>query len=377
MQIICEQQSLSAALSLAARCVPSRPTHPILANILLTTGNDKLTITGFDLSLGISLDIDVKVEQSGSITAPAKLLLDVVTKLPAGEISLATEDDSEHGLSVKITPKTGGIYSIRAIAGEDFPQFPDVVNDDPVLIPAGLLLDGIAKTTFAASTDEAKAVLVGVHLLVNEAKDCMEMASTDGHRLSVVKLSSESELQPLEVTVPSRSLSELQRLLAKKESAASVEISIDEGMAKFKIGDSLLVTRTKEGQYPKYNQLIPTQFTRSFVCDRKQLTASLDRIGVLAAGGNLVLMEMDTITQSVTISCESPSVGAAKESMPVQASGTSISVAFNIKYLLEGLNAMNSKDVIFNLNEHLQPVIINPVGGTNMTYLCMPVQKRD
>ena len=374
MRFSCEQQALNAALSLVSRCIPSRPTHPILANIHLETVDDsKLRVTGFDLSLGISIDIDADIDKPGKITAPAKLILDIISKLPVGQVYLSVADDNEQGLSVNVTPaSSGGNFSIRAIAASEYPEFPEVTDPSPVSIPAGLLLEGISKTVFSTSSDEAKQVLVGVHMEV--VGETLEMAATDGHRLSVVTLAHESE-SPLEVTIPSRSLSELQRLLAKKESAEAVEMVVSHGMAKFQVGDSVLVTRTREGTYPQYRQLIPRQFARNLVCDRKQLSAALDRIGVLASN-NMVVLEIDSTEQTLVISCEVPSVGAAKESMSVQVSGEPISLGMNIKYLREGLNAMSAKEVIINLNENLQPVIINPLDATKMTYLCMPVQLR-
>ncbi len=381
MQVICEQQALSAALSLVSRCVPSRPTHPILANVHLScmsgeAGKGKLRVTGFDLTLGISIDIDAYIDVRGEITVPARLILEIITKMPVGEIELIVVDDEEIGLSVKIVPAgSTGKFSIRAIAATEYPQFPEISAVQAVTVPAGMLSEGIGKTVFATSTDEVKQVLVGVHMEVID--ESLEMAATDGHRLTVIKLNSDSELHPIEVTIPSRSLSELQRLLSKKESSEMVSIIVADGMAKFQIVDGVLVTRTKEGQYPKYNQLIPKQFTRSFVCDRKQLSASLDRIGVFVSAGNsIVTLDVDSVTQSVTISCEQPDVGSAKESMSAQVSGSSISLCLNIKYLREGLNAMDSKEIIVNINESLQPVIINPLDGSKMTYLCMPVQSR-
>jgi DNA polymerase-3 subunit beta len=138
-----------------------------------------------------------------------------------------------------------------------------------------------------------------------------------------------------------------------------------------------LTSRILEGQYPAYRLLIPRQFERQLTLDRKQLVSTLERIAVLAdQKNNIVKISMDGDAGEITLSVESQDVGSGRESMPAQISGENIDIAFNIKYLMEGLKALPSPEIQMQLNGNLTPVIFTPLSGLKMTYLAMPVQLR-
>lgn len=234
---------------------------------------------------------------------------------------------------------------------------------------------------FATSADETKQVLTGVHLTVKQ--DTLEFAATDGHRLAVVETTNERPLeadeQQLEVTVPARALRELERMLA--HNAASDEpiaLYLDQGQVVFAWANQRLTSRTLEGQYPAYRQLIPRQFERQVTVERRQFLSTLERIAVLAdQKNNIVKLSIDANEQKLTLSCEAQEMGSGRESMPAQISGTDIDIAFNVKYLMEGLKALSASEIQMHLNQELTPVIFTPLGGFKMTYLAMPIQLRN
>lgn len=376
MKLVCSQSDLYNALSLSCRCVPSRPSHPILGNLLLVARDGYLHVTGFDLTLGIRTKLMASVLKEGEIAVPAKLLLDICGKLPTGDVVLSLLDDGvdERSLSIK-TDTTGGNFTIRCVSANEYVEFP-IIDSDEIVVPAGTLQEGISKTIFSASGDETKQVLTGVR--IHFAIDKIEFASTDGHRLSVVTLSSDRDVPEMGLTIPSRSLAELQRLLAKQEAVMPVTITYDDGRVMFVGNDYTLVSRTLEGNYPAYNQLIPRQFERMITVERKQLLACLDRISTVADTKNhIVKVEVNQIEQQITLSCEAPDVGSGYESISAQVTGENITLAFNVKYLTEGIKQLASTEVMINLNQPLTPAILTPLGGTKMIYLAMPVQIRD
>ncbi|WP_414585115.1 DNA polymerase III subunit beta [Scytonema sp. PCC 10023] len=387
MKLVCTQSDLSTHLSLTSRAVPSRPTHPVLANVLLQADaeNNQVSLTAFDLSLGIRTSFSAEVLHSGTIAIPAKLLNDITARLPEGEITL--EDESAtgdtlggEGSIVTLTPKSGR-YQVRAMGAEEFPELPVIENAQALHIPAGALVEGLRGSLFATSADETKQVLTGVHLTVQQ--DTLEFAATDGHRLAVVQTTNESpdtntETQ-LEVTVPARALRELARMLAHNNSQNEpVALYFDQGQVVFEWQNQRLTSRTLEGQYPAYHQLIPRQFQRELTLDRKQFLSALERIAVFAdQKNNVVKVSVDSEAQEITISCEAQDVGNGRELMPAQILGEDIDIAFNIKYLMEGLKELPSTEIQMQLNGNLTPVIFTPLGGLKMTYLAMPVQLRN
>ncbi|AVH68985.1 DNA polymerase III subunit beta [Nostoc sp. 'Lobaria pulmonaria (5183) cyanobiont'] len=386
MKLVCSQSDLSTNLSLVSRAVPSRPTHPVLANVLLQADaeTNQVSLTAFDLSLGIRTSFNAEVWESGAIALPAKLLVDITSRLPEGEITLDDESaltgatSGGEGLIVTLTPKSGH-YQFQAMGPEEFPELPVIENTEVIHLTTTALIEGLRGSLFATSADETKQVLTGVHLTVKQ--DTLEFAATDGHRLAVVETSNERPLggtSQLEVTVPARALRELQRMLAHSASSDEpVALYFDRGQVVFAWQNQRLTSRTLEGQYPAYRQLIPRQFERQVTIERRQFVSTLERIAVLAdQKNNIVKLSIDSEAQEITLSCEAQDVGNGRESMPAEISGENIEIAFNIKYLMEGLKELPSTEIQMHLNQSLTPVIFTPLGGLKMTYLAMPVQLR-
>ena len=381
MKLVCSQRDLSTHLSLVSRAVPSKPTHAILANVLLQADEEtnQVSLTAFDLSMGIRTSFSADVREGGTIALPAKVALDITSRLPDGNITVSANstDDTEEGIVVTIKPSSGK-YQVRAMNADEFPELPIIQSENSVRITAGALIEGIKGSIFAVSTDETKQVLTGLHLTVKQ--DTLEFAATDGHRLSVVEIPNKYPLEDSEqvqVTVPAKALRELQRMLGNYPLDEVISLYLDQGQIVFAWQDQRLTSRTLEGQYPAYHQLLPKQFERRLVLERKQLISILERIAVVAnLKSNTVKISIDSDNQEITLSCEAQDVGSGTESMPAQISGENIDIAFNVKYLTEGLKELSSTEIQVNVNQSLTPVIFTPLGGTKMIYLAMPVQIR-
>ena len=378
MKLVCNQSDLSTNMTLVSRAVPSRPTHPVLANVLLQADAQKsqVSLTAFDLSLGIRTSFPAEVETSGAITLPAKLLNDIVARLPQGEITL--EDEAAEVPFCATIASTSGRYQVHGMGVDDFPELPILEKGEAIELPAEALLEGIKGSLLAASTEEAKQILSGVHLSVSQ--DALEFAATDGHRLAVVKKVFETEtedLPDLEVTIPAKALRELERMLGTRQSS-EVSLNCDRGQIVFEWADQCLTSRTLEGQYPAYRQLIPHQFERQITMDRRQLLSALERIAVLAdQKNNIVTFNIDSNNQEIALSVNAQDVGSGRELLAAQISGESLDIAFNIKYLMDGIKAIGTPEIQMQLNAALTPVILTPLGGLKMTYLIMPVQIRN
>lgn len=379
MKLICSQSDLSTNLSLVSRAVASRPTHPVLANVLVQADgqNRRVSLTAFDLSLGIRTSFQAEVEVGGEITLPAKLLNDIVSRLPEGEVVLESAT-AEMPFSIIIT-STSGHYQIRGMGAEEFPELPVLEAGEAVHLPMEALIEGLKGSLFAASADETKQILTGLHLTVQS--DVLEFAATDGHRLAVVQTANESseteELPQLEVTVPAKAWRELERMLGTRQSEETLSLNFEQGQIVFAWANQRLTSRTLEGQYPAYRQLLPRQFERQITLDRRQLISAVERIAVLAdQKNNIVKFSIDSVNQEIALTVDAQDIGSGKELLPAQVSGESIDIAFNIKYLIDGLKALPSTEIQMQLNTAVSPVILTPLSGLKMTYLIMPVQIR-
>ncbi|MGJ3245349.1 MAG: DNA polymerase III subunit beta [Elainellaceae cyanobacterium] len=391
MKLTCAQSELNTRLSLISRAVPSRPSHPVLANVLLRVDakSQQVSLTGFDLSLGVQTSFTADIESGGDLTLPAKLLSDIVSRLPDGDITL---DDESGGALVTLTSASGR-YQVRGMGADEYPELPTIEDGGVAYLPVDALIEGLRGSLFASSTDETKQVLTGVHLTAEA--DSLEFAATDGHRLAVVQtvdtvdddgdsseLSAKKPADPeaegaLNVTVPGKALRELERMLQLHPSSEPIAVRFDQGQLVVEWANQRLTSRLLEGQYPNYRQLIPKQFSRQVTAERRLLMAALERIAVLADQKNgIVKMNVDTANQELTLSVDAPDVGSGRESVGAQISGDDLEAAFNVRYLLEGLKAFNTAEIQMQFNTATSPFVISPLGGLKMTYLVMPVQIR-
>ena len=395
MKLICNQSDLNSNLSFVSRAVSSRPTHPILGNVLLVADEKlgRLRLTAFDLSLGIQTSFPADVQEGGSITLPAKLFGDIVSRLPDGNLTLNVTDNASEGdeessdsesLIATLTSQSGR-FQIRGLSAEEFPSLPTVADGAPLMLPVAALNEGLRGALFAASTDETKQVLTGVHF--KGTADTLEFAATDGHRLALVETPTQveaeegeeaiqgSNLEDFSVTIPAKALRELERMLATRQDSDLVSLFVDDTQAIFEFGDQRLTSRKLEGAYPAYQQLIPRQFSRTVSMERKRLLSGLERVSVLSdQKNNLVKFSLNTEDSQILLSVEAQDLGNARESLPAEITGASGDIAFNVKYLMDGLKALPGGDIQMQLNEGNQPVIFTPLGGAKMTYLVMPVQ---
>ena len=384
MKLVCSQAELNAALQLVSRAVASRPTHPVLANVLLTAdaGTDRLSLTGFDLNLGIQTSVPASVESSGAVTLPARLLGEIVSKLSSDSpVSLSCDAGAEQ---VELTSSSGS-YQMRGMPADDFPELPLVENGTALRVDPSSLLKALRATLFASSADEAKQLLTGVHLRFNQKR--LEAASTDGHRLAMLTVEDalqaeisvdESEPEELAVTLPARSLREVERLMASWKGNDPVSLFCERGQVVVLAADQMVTSRTLEGTYPNYRQLIPDSFSRTIDLDRRAFISALERIAVLAdQHNNVVRIATESATGLVQISADAQDVGSGSESLPAEINGDAVQIAFNVRYVLDGLKAMDCDRVRLSCNAPTTPAILTPANDDpGLTYLVMPVQIR-
>ncbi len=385
MEIICKQNELNNAIQLVNKAVASRPTHPILSNILFTADQvtNKISLTGFDLNLGIQTSFDASVTKSGAITIPSKILSEIVSKLPVeSPVTLNVEEASDNIL----LKSDRGSFNLKGIASDDYPKLPFVESGTSLDINPSSFLKALRMTIFSSSNDESKQLLTGVNFKFKSKS--LESAATDGHRLAVVLTESdesnmdqtiddlESKDENLSVTIPTRSLREIEKLVNTKSTENKVKLFYDKGQLVFISSDQIITTRTLEGNYPNYSQLIPDSFSKVFKFEKNALVNSLERIAVLADQQSSVVKINIKEENLAFISADAQDIGNAEEILPVSFSGDQLEIAFNVRYLLEGLKVITSEFIFLKCNLSTTPAVIVPENNSSFTYLVMPIQVR-
>ncbi len=384
MEIVCNQNEFNYAIQLVGKAVSSRPTHPILANLLLTADQvtNKISLTGFDLNLGIQTSFNASVKKSGAITVPSKLLSEIVNKLPSETpVSLDVDENSDNIL----IKSDRGSFNIKGIPSDDYPNLPFVESGTSLNIDPNSFLKALKLTIFASSNDDSKQLLTGVNFTFN--LKYLESAATDGHRLAVVSVNNKesfdqkedtsSNEENLSVTIPTRSLREIEKLVSVQNPEDSIKLFYDKGQVVFISSNQVITTRTLEGSYPNYSQLIPDTFSKLFTFNTKKLIESLERIAVLADQQSSVVKIKLEENDLALVSADAQDIGNASELVPVTFDFDEFNIAFNVRYLLEGLKVISSENVIFKCNLSTTPAVLVPEDNFNsFTYLVMPVQVR-
>lgn len=379
MKFTVSNSILTENLSLAIRAVPDRPTHPILANILVIADKQQQTvqITGFDLALGIVVRFNADVEQGGEITVPAKLFSEITSKLK-GEISFEVSD-GDYGLISQGKSQ----YKIRVQARDEYPELPTVEDGRQLKLNSSTFAEGLKHTLFAVSPDETKQILTGINM--EFGGEAITFASTDGHRLSTFEvprydkentLPIEVESEKVVLTINANSCRELLKVLEKSNNGDILDLTFNDNNIAARCGENLIITRKIEGQYPNWRQLLPKSFSKSVKVNRKDLIAALQRLHLLAGKNDMAKCSFEE--NQIYLRADTADVGTGTEYLPatIETNEDSFKFAFNIKYFLHGLKEMDSEFVAIKLNEALKPIIIEPIGEQKMQYLVMPVQAR-
>ena len=370
MEIKCEKSDLEKKVQITARAVSARSTLPILNNLLIDTREDSLYLAATDLEIGIKTAVSAQITATGATTLPAKLFSDIISSLPEGEVIINT--DEKHISTIQCCRSN---YTLHGMDATEFPllQMPEVAEGGVCFeISQRSLQLLIKQTIFAASTDEARAILTGA--LFGIDNDSVKLVATDTHRLAIKSAMLERPTQNINIIVPARALSELSRLFGAEEDAI-LKISCSENQILFQVAQTSLLSRLIEGQFPAYEKVIPTEFSSRLTLNKEEFLRALRRASVLAREDvNKVVLKADAGTLQIT--AESPEVGKSHEELQITLEGNPIEIAFNAKYLIDALAVIDADEVYFELQGALQPGVVKYTKEPDYdyVYVVMPMQ---
>ena len=367
MKFIIEKGVLQTCLGKIQGIAERRSTIPILSNILITGEKNAINIIATDLEIGVMEIIEADKVEKGSLCAPARKLYDIVKELPEERIEV------QGGENFWVSIKAGKtVVNLPGLDPKDFPTFPLTEGTAYFNIEASDLLEMIEKTVFAASAEESRFNLNGIYMerVNKENKVFFRMVATDGHRLSMVDKALKSTIEK-GIIVSRRGLTELKRVLGNSE--AEIAISLQDNNCIFKTERTIVVVRLLEGEYPDYQQVIPTENDKHIILDRKIFTGALRRAHVIASekGEGVKFTIQNNIME---IRSGGPDVGDVQEEINIDYQGNPIEVSFNARYLLDILNILDTEKVKIELKEELSSGVIRPMNGENYLYVIMPMR---
>ena len=362
MKLQVTQENLNRALSTVAKVANARNPLPILANVLIKTSQNRLSISATNLDIAITQYIGAKVSQEGSITVPARLMQDFVSSLPSGVIELNLDDTRLHITTDQYNSVINGIVA------DDFPVMPTIAEGTKWSIGGLLLKRALQQTVFAASNDESRPVLTGV--LVHTTDGKLYMAATDSYRLAEKTLGNNKT--NINLLVPASAMQDLLRILGENEE--DVQITHDEQQVRFQVGDIELVARLLEGKYPDYRKLIPQQFTVSATLKRSDFL-NVTKVSSLFAreSAGSVTIEVDDTKQLLSIRSIASQLGENTATAATKAEGNG-SITLNSRYLLDALQALGGDEVTLGFNGKLEPTLLRDTAVTDYSHIIMPLK---
>ncbi len=364
MNISITKTDLLHALSVVSKGMSSHSTLPILSGILLEAEEKALTLQTTDLENSIRCTVPAFIEEPGKTVVPGKLFGDIIKALPDAAIQFTT------GGGHLVIRCLESEFTLNTLDAQDFPQFPSISATREVKLPVARLSTMVQQVLKAVSKDEHRMILTGILITVND-KD-ISLVATDSYRLAVseVELVSPAAID-FSVIVPGHLFGDIIKATASDD---ELSIGVADNQIIFSSQDSTYITRKIEGNYPNYKQLIPTDHTLSAIVDTKDLIDTVRRISLLSQSNSSIRLRFSSSDQVIEVSSQTQDVGTASERIKAQIEGEDMEIAFNHRFIIDGLSTIASETTLIELQDFKKPGIFKSMGVDRSLYLAMPVR---
>ena len=374
MKVTVLQENLARGLGIVSKAVSPRSTLPVLANVLIASDEGRLRLSATNLEMGITCWIPARIDEEGSTTVPARTFGDLVSTLPTDQVLLKLDVPTQT-LNVRGGTSTN---DIKCIDAQEFPPLPVPDFEGAVQINVGDFREMIHQVAFAASSDEARPVLMGV--LVQVDKDKLTMAAADGFRLSVRKavLSTPSPA-PISAIVPSQALKELARVATDGEEPIYMVLPKGRGQVVFRVKDVEVVSQLIDGTFPDYQQIIPRSYKSRTLVSTSSLLKACKQAEIFAREGsnvarfNIKSAQSEMQPSEVEISATSEETGKNETIVEATVDGSGVLIAFNVKFLREALEVIKTPNVALETSAANAPGVVRPVGDEDFLHVIMPM----
>lgn len=366
MIIICSRNDLLKSVATVSRAVSVRTTMPILENILLETGKDSLTLLGNDLDMGIRTSIEAVVREEGSAAVNARMFSEIIRRLPDEDVKLETGENGYMSIQCGHSQ-----FTVATMPGEDFPRLPEVKSEHEIMISQMVLHDLISRTIFSiAQENSGRPVLTGELLDIRDGY--LYVVAVDGFRISMRRARVQSE-EAFRVTVPGKALSEIDKILGTEEDSVA-KIEFTSSHALFTINDTIVVTRLLEGKFLDYQRNLSMNFTTSLVVDKQELLDSVDRAALISRESKNGPVKIEIDDEKMTITSNAENATSYEEVAIEKKEGGNLTIAFNPKYYLDALKAVEEEKVTLKFASSLMPCMIQAEEGEEYMYFILPIR---
>jgi len=363
MHIRIQKNDLVSALSTVGKALPARTVLASLDGIFMEVWQDCLHLVATDLQKGIETSIPVEVIEEGAMVAPGKLFTDVCRKLPEGDIEIMADDKQmEIHCGSSVT-------RLSIMDAQEYPQLPLIENVFPITISQNTLRDMIRQTAYAASSDESRPILTGVCLECEGTR--LRMIALDGFRMAMRTAALNEDYKKIAAVVPANYLQEIIRILDSVDEDA--QLYLTKTHFAVVVGQTRFIGRLLEGEYIRYQQILPNQWQTRMIVDTAEFASAVDRASILARESRNNLIRLQISQDRMVLKAESE-VGVVTESVPVVCEGPEVEIAFNSAYIGDLLKNLDVAEVALCFQSNISPCVARPVEGEEFLYLVLPVR---
>ena len=368
MQILCSKSELIRGIQTVQSAVSTKNTLPVLANILLETQSNQLKLAATDLEVGVRCMVKAEVVKEGALTVPAKTLSDFIRTLPEDqEIRIQSED------SARMEIRSGKTKCVLlGLPKEDFPVLPDFPEETAVLLESKVLKEMIHRTVYAMSTDETRYILNGIFFMLEKGQ--MRAVATDGRRLAYMAREIADKKASFRVIVPAKAVRELERLLGGEGAASdTIAMSVTANQVAFRAGDTIIISRIIEGNFPNYEQVIPKSSTIRLQVATKDFLMMTQRAS-LGSGERGGAVKFAVEKNKLRAIGSAQGRVEVEDEMMIDYAGTPLEIAFNPQFVIDILKSMDGGSVALEFSTALNPGVIRPVGDEQTISVIMPMR---
>ena len=363
MKLICETQKLSEICSNVQRAVSTKSSIPAIEGILLEAGENVLTLTGYDLEVGMITSMEARVEEAGSIILNAKILCDILRSLPSDTVSI----EADERLTCRI--KSGDAeFTLIGIPAADYPELPSVESGFPIVLDSETLRDMIRKTIFATAENDVKVVHTGVRFEIGANQ--IRLVAVDGFRLAMRNEEIDYDGEEKIFVAPKKALNEVVKLTGGEETIA---LNVGKRFIVFEIGSYRIVSRLLEGEFLNYRAAISGKVTGTVRVNTRLLIRSIERTSLIITDRTKSPIRCVFDENMIRIS-STTALGTAHDRVPCKSEGEHMEIGFNNRYLLDALRVCDADEVLVKIGSPILPILIVPTEGEDFLFLVLPVR---
>ncbi len=366
MKITVSKDSLSEAVFNLLRVVGVKSTMPVLEGILLSAKEGNLTLTAYNLEMGMKKEIFCNCEKQGEIVIKARLLSDILRRMGGSQIEIETDEKLMCHIKSDDT-----VFDIMGMEASDFPELPTVNEGADISIESKVLCEMVKGTIFAVSQVEgSRPIYTGLNISVENG--IIQFVAIDGYRLAIRKEKTSIE-KNVNFVVSGKAISEVVKLA--EESEDEIKIVIGKRLISFLIGEYVFIARLFDGEYVDYKKVLPENFKQSVKLNKSELVNSVERVSLLINDAFSTPLRFLLDEEEATLSCAT-SIGRAKETFKIDLNGTPFEIGLNSRYLLDALKACDDGNITFKFNGSSAAVTIMPEdeSSEDFLYLIMPLR---